>query len=138
MTNEEIDTTEPFLVSNQQDSMPSNCKIDNQVKIDSLEIRNVKSIEFQRSLTQVPKNGKHTAGTNRKTHAQEESKTNCDRIKTSRFNEPRNSALGTRKLASSRMRTSLNSSVNNNKSSALNSKVILCTEESEREMWVCI
>lgn len=149
MTNEEVETSEePASQQSQQANKSS--------KGDGFELRNVKSIEFQRSLTHVPSTSnnnnsnstcasnqslvKHTANTSRsKKYAQEDSSNQYDRIKTGRFNEPRSSALGMRKLASSRMRTSLNFSVNTSKTSTTScnpNRVILCNEESEREMWV--
>ncbi len=110
-------------------------KQNDQIKIDSLEIKNVKSLEFQRANTMVNMSvntNKPNAGITRKKLVQDEiGLAKEERIKTGRFNEPRGSALGTRKSTSSRLRTSLN--LNPNKS-----KFILCTEESEREMWVRI
>ncbi len=110
-------------------------KQNDQIKIDSLEIKNVKSLEFQRANTMVNSSvntNKPNAGITRKKLVQDEiGLAKEERIKTGRFNEPRGSALGTRKSTSSRLRTSLN--LNPNKS-----KFILCTEESEREMWVRI
>ena len=136
LTSEEAETTD----STQQNLTALARKQNDQIKIDSLEIKNVKSLEFQRTNTQVnmsvSNTNKHTAGTvgtagaiRKKLTQDEVALSKEERIKTGRFNEPRGSALGTRKLTASRLRTSLN--LNPNKS-----KFILCTEESEREMWV--
>ena len=139
MTNEEVES-EPAAAAG--------VKQNDQIKIDSLEIRNVKSLEFQRSTTQVNmntnsntnnnnnNNNKHTSAVNRKqlSHDSETtmSSTKEDRVKTGRFNETRGSALASRKhLSSSRLKTSLNLNSTSNKN-----KFILCIEESEREMWV--
>lgn len=136
MTNEEVES-EPAA---------ARVKQNDQIKIDSLEIRNVKSLEFQRSTTQVNmntnsntnnnNNNKHTSAVNRKqlSHDSETtmSSTKEDRVKTGRFNETRGSALASRKqVSSSRLKTSLNLNSTSNKN-----KFILCIEESEREMWV--
>lgn len=124
LTNEEVET-EPVV-------KPKN----DQIKIESLEIRNVQSLEFQRSTTQGTsnfsnnQNKSQNTGIHRKKGNQDENVLKEERVKTGRFNESRGSALGTRKLASSRLRSSLNFSANKN------GKVILCIEEAEREMWV--
>ena len=89
MTNEEVES-EPAAAAG--------VKQNDQIKIDSLEIRNVKSLEFQRSTTQVnmntnsnTNNNKHTSAVNRKqlSHDSETtmSSTKEDRVKTGRFNE---------------------------------------------------
>jgi hypothetical protein len=141
MTNEEVES-EPTAAAA---AAAAGVKHNDQIKIDSLEIRNVKSLEFQRSTTQVNmntnsntnnNNNKHTSAVNRKqlSHDSETtmSSTKEDRVKTGRFNETRGSALASRKqMSSSRLKTSLNLNSTSNKN-----KFILCIEESEREMWV--